>query len=130
AKPLENTLTLIPGGTRGIGLSIAKIFASNGSRVVILGRDQSRIDHALEKELAPISSSTEGHIGLKCDVSNQQDIEQMIKEVNKIGPIDFLVMSAGIARDSILIADSSQDMDNVINTNLMGTIWINKAVAK
>ncbi|KAF8979436.1 hypothetical protein BGZ46_005441 [Entomortierella lignicola] len=39
-------------------------------------------------------------------------------------------MSAGIARDSILIAHSSQDMDNVINTNLMGTIWINKAVAK
>ncbi|KAF9362144.1 reductase [Mortierella sp. AD094] len=131
AGPLANTLTLIPGGTRGIGLSTAKLFAINGSRIVILGRDQNRIDHVLEKELAPISSSpSENHMGFRCDVSKQEDIELTIKEVSKIAPVDYLVMSAGIARDSLLIAHNSQDMENVINTNLMGTIWVNKAVAK
>ncbi|KAF9421185.1 hypothetical protein BGZ94_008929 [Podila epigama] len=38
--------------------------------------------------------------------------------------------NTGIARDSLLIAHSAQDMANVINTNLMGTIWMNKAIAK
>ncbi|KAF9171623.1 hypothetical protein BGX20_007222, partial [Mortierella sp. AD010] len=39
-------------------------------------------------------------------------------------------MSAGISRDSLLMAHSLQDMEEVINTNLMGTIWVNKAIAK
>ncbi|KAF9397768.1 reductase, partial [Mortierella sp. AD011] len=129
--PLANTLTLIPGGTRGIGLSTAKLFALNGSRVVILGRDQDRINRVLETELAPISSlPSEGHMGFKCDVSRQDDIEHTIKEVSKIAPVDHLVMSAGISRDSLLMAHSLQDMEEVINTNLMGTIWVNKAIAK
>ncbi|KAG0359521.1 hypothetical protein BGZ54_009923 [Gamsiella multidivaricata] len=53
-----------------------------------------------------------------------------MQEVNKIGPVDYLIMSAGIARDSLLIAHNAEDMENVIQTNLMGTIWINKAIAK
>lgn len=81
AQPLANTLTLIPGGTRGIGLATAKLFARNGSRVVVLGRDQERIKHVLEKELAPIhgNSSSVEHLGFQCDVSNLEDIERTIK---------------------------------------------------
>ncbi|KAG0089968.1 hypothetical protein BGZ93_009563, partial [Podila epicladia] len=47
---------------------------------------------------------------------------------------EYLLLMApnreGIARDSLLIAHSNQDMESMINTNLMGTIWLNKAVAK
>ncbi|KAG9065331.1 reductase [Linnemannia hyalina] len=132
ALPLANTLTLIPGGTRGIGLATAKLFARNGSRVVVLGRDQERIKHVLEKELAPIhgSNSSVEHLGFQCDVSNQEDIERTIKELGKVAPVDYMVNSAGITRDSLLIAHASQDIENVISTNLMGTIWLNKAVVK
>ncbi|KAF9907645.1 reductase [Linnemannia zychae] len=130
--PLTNTLTLIPGGTRGIGLATAKLFASQGSRIVVLGRDQERINHVLTKELAPLDGNTSPveHLGFKCDVSKQEDIEKTIKELSKVAPVDFMVNSAGIARDSLLIAHASQDIENVISTNLMGTIWLNKAVAK
>lgn len=81
AQPLANTLTLIPGGTRGIGLATAKLFARNGSRVVVLGRDQERIKYVLEKELGPIhgNNSSVEHLGFQCDVSNQEDIERTIK---------------------------------------------------
>ncbi|KAI7819525.1 3-oxoacyl-reductase [Gamsiella multidivaricata] len=130
SRPLVNTLTLIPGGTRGIGLATAKLFAANGSRVVILGRDQDRINRVLDHDLAPISAGSATHVGLQCDVSKHEDVERTVKEVNKIGPVDYLIMSAGIARDSLLIAHNAEDMENVIQTNLMGTIWINKAIAK
>ncbi|KAI1318706.1 reductase [Mortierella claussenii] len=137
ARPLANTLTLIPGGTRGIGLATAKLFACRGSRVVILGRDQDRIDHVLKKELPPhiASASTDqgsntGHIGFQCDVSDPEQVERTIKDVIKIAPVDYLITSAGIARDSLLIAHNTQDIEAVIQTNLMGTLWINKAVAK
>ncbi|ORZ16041.1 3-oxoacyl-reductase [Lobosporangium transversale] len=151
-KPLANTLTLIPGGTRGIGLATAKLFARQGSRIVILARDHHRIQHVLQKELDPYVSSfppasssssnsnsnhqshnqtqDQGHLGFQCDVSNQEAVDQVIKDVTKVGSIDYLITSAGIARDSLLIAHNPQDMENVINTNLMGTMWINKAVAK
>ncbi|KAF9107317.1 reductase [Mortierella sp. GBA35] len=134
-QPLANTLTLIPGGTRGIGLATAKLFARHGSRIVVLGRDQERINHVLQKELAPINNVdgnnlSVGHLGFQCDVSKQEDIERTMKELSKVAPVDFLVNSAGIARDSLLIAHSSHDIENVISTNLMGTIWLNKAVAK
>jgi hypothetical protein len=76
--PLANTLTLIPGGTRGIGLATAKLFATNGSRIVILGRDQDRINHVLEHELAPTASGS-GHVGFRCDVSKLEDVEHTIK---------------------------------------------------
>ncbi|GJJ68289.1 3-oxoacyl-[acyl-carrier protein] reductase [Entomortierella parvispora] len=131
SRPLANTLTLIPGGTRGIGLATAKLFASQGSRIVLLGRDQDRIQRVLQYELTPLDSAEGfGHLGYQCDVSKQGEIEKTIKEVNKISPIDFLIHSAGIARDSLLIAHGSEDMANVIMTNLMGTMWTNKAVAK
>ncbi|KAF9362817.1 reductase [Mortierella sp. NVP85] len=127
AKPLADTLTVISGGTRGIGLATAKLFALQGSQVVILGRDQDRINHVLD-ELASMTSSK--HIGFKCDVSKQEEVEQTIKEVSRTASVDYLVSVAGIARDSLLIAHNTHDMESVITTNLMGTIWINKAVAK
>ncbi|KAI8345829.1 carbonyl reductase family member 4-like protein [Mortierella sp. GBAus27b] len=126
--PLDGTLTVISGGTRGIGLATAKLFARNGSRVVILGRDQDRINYVLEQELGSIGSCN--HVGFKCDVSKQEQVEQTIKEVSRIASVDYLVSVAGIARDSLLISHNTHDMESVIATNLMGTIWINKAVAK
>ncbi|KAG0254309.1 hypothetical protein BG011_005824 [Mortierella polycephala] len=55
----------------------------------------------------------------------------MIKEVTTTaGPVDYLIHSAGVARDSLLISHSAQDIQDTIATNLMGTIWVNKAVAK
>ncbi|KAG0057270.1 reductase [Gryganskiella cystojenkinii] len=116
--------------TRGIGLATAKLFAGQGSRIVLLGRDQDRIQHVLKHELAPIPSNEGQHLGFQCDVSKREEVEQTIKEVTKISPVDFLVQSAGIARDSLLIAHSNEDMENVVMTNLMGTMWVNKAVAK
>ncbi|KAF9422425.1 hypothetical protein BGZ94_008584, partial [Podila epigama] len=86
AAPLSNTLTLVSGGTRGIGLATAKLFALNGSRVVILGRDQDRISKVLATDLvvSPVQSSSSStelqqHHGFACDVTDPQDIDRVIK---------------------------------------------------
>ncbi|KAG0309044.1 reductase [Dissophora globulifera] len=131
AKPLANTLTLIPGGTRGIGLAVAKLFASKGSRVVILGRDPDRIQHVLNSELPPITPETNvDHAGFKCDVANREEVEDIVKEVVKIAPVDYLITSAGVAIGSLLVSVKPEDVEATMNINLMGTIWVNKAVVK
>ncbi|KAG0267187.1 reductase [Actinomortierella ambigua] len=152
------TLTVVTGGTRGIGLATAKAFAQQGSRVVILGRDQDRIRRVLADDLRAQPASDYGntnnnnnnnnnnsnvatsvsqgaseesfHQGFQCDVADPREVEAVFKKVSQLGPIDFLINSAGIAKDSLLMSHSEKDIESVLQTNLMGTIWVNKAVAK
>ncbi|KAG0244062.1 reductase [Actinomortierella wolfii] len=171
--PLAKTLTVVTGGTRGIGLATAKLFAQQGSRVVILGRDEERIrrvlahdlvgnagvaagvaagvgdaqpasnknvadylrsscdnTNAAAKSVSQTASEENFHQGFRCDVADPREVEAVFKKVNQLGPIDFLINSAGIAKDSLLISHSEKDIESVLHTNLMGTIWVNKAVAK
>ncbi|KAG0281336.1 reductase [Linnemannia gamsii] len=85
-----------------------------------MGRDQEHIKLFLEKKIAPIhgNNSSVKHLGFQCD------------ELTKVAPVDYMVNSAGIARDSLLVAHASQDIGNMISTNLIGTILLNKAIAK
>jgi NAD(P)-dependent dehydrogenase (short-subunit alcohol dehydrogenase family) len=73
---------LITGGTRGIGLAAAQLFASQGYRVVVAGRDRTRLDAALETLYAasPSSQATpQEHRAVMCDVSSDTDVQALAK---------------------------------------------------
>lgn len=89
---LQNKAVLVTGGSRGIGLAIAKALAREGCRVAIAGRDAEKLRRAAE--------SYQGQPSLlwrPCDVADRQAVGELFAWVEKtLGPLDILVNSAGI----------------------------------
>ncbi|HTX29373.1 MAG TPA: 3-oxoacyl-ACP reductase FabG [Streptosporangiaceae bacterium] len=107
---------VVTGGTRGIGKGIASVFARNGARVLITGRD-SQTGLAAADELP-------GEVTfLKADTANREECRRMagIAE-ERLGGVDVLCANAGIFPDSRLEDMSEDDLDLVLDTNLKGTI--------
>ncbi|MDI5899508.1 SDR family oxidoreductase [Flavobacterium yafengii] len=85
---LKGKTILITGGASGIGLEAVKQFLENGSKVIITGRNQAKLDAA--KKLHP------SIITINSDVANAEDAESLFKEIQTLGGIDILYNNAGV----------------------------------
>ena len=91
---LSGKVAIITGGNGGLGLGIAKGLASEGCAVALVGRNQEKIDKAVA-EMEALGAKA---IGVQCDVSNEDDINRMVKEtVDQLGRIDILFNNAAIS---------------------------------
>jgi 3-oxoacyl-[acyl-carrier protein] reductase len=89
-RRLEGRVALVTGSSRGIGASIAKLFAKEGARVAVHGRDES----ALERN--EIEAEGGSVVAVSGDVTRSTDLEQMRAAIEgKFGAIDVLVANAG-----------------------------------
>jgi NAD(P)-dependent dehydrogenase (short-subunit alcohol dehydrogenase family) len=123
---LTGKVTLITGGSRGIGRSYAKAVAAFGSSVAIAARAQDKIDETLGI-LAEYNVET---LGISADMTIEEDIKRMVDEtVKKFGRIDILFNNAGIARMLRPIHEENiEDFDIVLNTNLRAPFLVMKYV--
>ena len=88
----ENKVTLVTGGNFGIGYGIAKKFAEEGSEIAIVARNEERAKNVI-KDL-----ENQGFVAkfFKTDVSKEEDVKKMIKEVlNAFGKLNIVVNNAG-----------------------------------
>ena len=88
----ENKVTLVTGGNFGIGYGIAKKFAEEGSEIAIVARNEERANNVI-KDL-----ENQGFVAkfFKTDVSKEEDVKKMIKEVlNVFGKLNIVVNNAG-----------------------------------
>lgn len=116
----------VTGGSRGIGSAIVKHLAEMGATV---GFTYSSSE-ASAAELAKSLPGT-GHFFLKLDISNEQNVDQVISEVMaRFQTIDGVVNNAGITKDQLILRMKSDDFQNVIQTNLTGTFYVTKAFSK
>lgn len=84
---------LITGAARGIGFEMGKTFAKNGARVVLTDVDES----AVKKSASELQESGYDASGLKCNVTNESEIIEMINNtVSTYGRIDCLINNAGL----------------------------------
>ncbi len=115
----ENKTAVITGGSRGIGLAIAKKLALNGANIAILyvGDESEGIN--AKNELLEYGTKVEQYF---CDVSNFEASKEVIdKVIEEFGGVDFLINNAGITRDKLVLNMDEKDFDAVINVNLKGT---------
>jgi 3-oxoacyl-[acyl-carrier protein] reductase len=111
-------VAFITGGNRGIGAATAQVLATAGYQVVI-GSRTGEVGTNL------------GIPSVRVDVSNAESIENAITEIEeKYGSIEVLVANAGITRDALLMRMSDADIEETINTNLIGSIRLARRVLR
>jgi NAD(P)-dependent dehydrogenase (short-subunit alcohol dehydrogenase family) len=116
-KKLENKVAVITGGNSGIGLATAKLFANNGAKVLITGRNKTTIDSAL----AEIGN---GAIGVISDITNTGNIDAGYKKVNEaFGKIDVLVLNAGMFLGAPLTDFTEEMFDQITNVLFKGVFF-------
>jgi len=105
---------VVTGASRGIGAGIASALAGRGVGVVMLARNEARLNEAAKR--------LKGSIPLTCDVSDPESVEKAAKQIKKeLGAApDILVNNAGIFGVSIIEETTSDFFIEAINTNLVG----------
>ena len=108
-KPLNGKVVLITGGTGTIGYSTAKKFKKNGAEVIIVDKDNKRINNEIKK------NEFEAHV---CDVTSRKEFSNILKKVcYKYGGIDILLSNAGSAFQSPIAEIKDKDLKDSFDIN-------------
>ena len=115
----ENKTAVVTGGSRGIGLAIAKKLAEGGANIAVLYVGDESEGKAAKAELEQYGTKVEQYF---CDVSDFEKSKAVCEQViADFGKVDFLINNAGITRDKLVLNMEESEFDAVINVNLKGT---------
>lgn len=122
---LANKVVVITGGSRGLGLQLAREFGAHGAIVVVASRDEAELDRASD-DLRQRGITVHSIV---CDVSDQAQSEHLIREaVRKAGKIDVLVNNAGVIQVGPLSEMTVADFENAMGVMFWGTLYPTLAV--
>lgn len=117
-KPLEGKVSLVTGGARGIGRSIALGLAEAGSDIALNYVSNKQAAEKVRDEIRRLGRKCEIY---KADVANDQDNHTMGDEIHKaFGLVQIIVNNAGITRDRSFGKMTRPDWDEVLGVNLTG----------
>ncbi|WP_022778342.1 3-oxoacyl-[acyl-carrier-protein] reductase [Butyrivibrio sp. AE3009] len=122
---LEGKVAVITGGTRGIGQAIAGKFAENRADLAIIATRVTDEAKSVVMELEQTGRTVRLYT---CDISDAEQVASVAEEIMAdFGKVDILVNNAGITRDNLLPSLGIMDIDDVINVNLKGTMYMTRA---
>lgn len=117
---------LITGGSKGLGLAMAKLFAASGADIVILARDAAGLE-AARKEIAQGANVKVGAIS--CDVTKPDDIKRAYDgAMAQLGKIDIVVNNAGKAAGGAFEAIGDQAWQDDLDLKLFAAIRLTRLV--
>ena len=123
---LENKVCLITGGGSGIGRATANKMAKEGARIIVVGRTQTKIDETV----SGIKKDGGYASGYATDVSDQALVDDLVSSViQEHSKIDLLLNNAGhSSKHRRLTTTTATELQSVIDSNLIGTIYCSQAV--
>lgn len=122
---VNGKIALVTGGSKGLGLGLAKALAKYGADIVICSRN------IVEGEAAVAEIRELGRRGLfiQCDVTIRDDVEKLIASVaQEFGRLDVLVNNAGMNRRKLAEEYQGDEFEQVIKLNLTGSFIVAQAV--
>ncbi len=126
-KLLENKVALITGASRGIGNSIAKVFAAAGANIAFTYLSSEEKAKELEVALKAMGVKAKGY---KSNAASFDEAQELSKNVHEdFGAINILVNNAGVTRDNLLLRMSEKEWDQVIDINLKSIYNLTKPVS-
>jgi len=105
-------MIVVTGASKGIGEHICNRLIDKGYEVVGLARTVKKRRYKM----------------INCDVSSTESIEKSIKTLKKLGNISGLINAAGIASLNLTLFMTKKSIQNIIDTNLVGTIYMSKLI--
>ncbi len=111
AMELRDRVILITGGSRGLGLVLARFCLRAGAHVAICGRDGERLERAREE----LERRENELLAVRCDVAHPEEAQRLVEEVlNRFGRIDVLINNAGVLQvgpqETMTVADYEEAM--------------------
>ncbi len=124
---VSDQVTLVSGGSRGIGRAIAEGFAQRGARVIVTGRDAETLKRTAEE----ISTADHAVRPIVCDVADPEAIERLVKSaMDAFGRVDTLINVAGVNRRMPAEDVREEDYDFIVDVNVKGAFRLSQAVGK
>ncbi len=123
-KLLENKVAVILGSTSGVGEAAAYLFAEEGAKVIVSGRNQERgesVVHAIEEKGGEAAF-------VKCDITIEDEVKFLMDETVRIyGKLNILIGNAGIPEKKAPLHEMElSDFERVIDTDMIGIVMSNK----
>jgi len=121
---LEHKVALITGGTSGIGQATAILFAKEGAKVTITGRNEKR-GHAVAESIVNDGGKA---IFIRSDVRKSEDCRHAVKEtLGAFDRLDILFNNAGVFYPHTTLDCTEEEWDLQMDVNLKGTFLMSKA---
>lgn len=118
---LKNKVAIVTGASSGIGASIAETLSQHGVKVVLTGRNETRLSDVAKQLRENSQSEIDTHI---VDVTQKDEVAKLVKETeNKFGRVDILVNSAGLMLSSEITDGDVEAWENMIDVNVKGTLY-------
>lgn len=125
---MERKTVLITGASRGLGASIAKVFAKNNHNIILNYNNSETKALNLTEELKQYNVEV---LPIKADMTNEEEIKNMVNiSLEQFKKIDVLVNNAGIAIDTTFENKTKENFIKTIDTNLIGPFLISKYVGE
>ena len=117
-------VALVTGASSGIGAQIARDLAARGTRVALVARRLDRLETAA-REIAATGGEA---LPIRCDVGERVVVEATVREViDRWGSVDVLVNAAGYGRHVLFKDHPVDDVERMMRTNYLGTVYAVKA---
>lgn len=124
---LENKVSLVTGGSKGIGYGMAAGLAQSGSHLVIASRNREELEKAAH-ELSVYGTRV---VPVPCDVTVAGQVKELVERAEaEFGKIDVLVNNAGMNIRKPLSEYEETDWDQVLSVNLKGIFLVGREVSK